>query len=716
MLTSTILHPSQVAAYPRPGMAYPEKLAFSPDDHWITYLYSPNHSLERQLYVYNLSTFKHQILFSVDSAEGEALLSAEEKLQRERTRTRATGVTDYAWLSKTSRIFISISGSMYVIDKIGDKPRLLLRREQNPMLDPQCAPDGRTIAYVRNAEIYLIDVDKGQPRQLTFGAQETGITHGLAEYIAQEEMGRHHGFWWSPDSQYIAYTEVDECNIPFYCILHQGENEPVENQEEKHHYPFAGKVNAKVRLGVVGVRGDKPTWMELGDDPDTYLARVHWCSNDALVVQVENRAQTELRLMRCHPKTGECSLLLRETNLIWINLHNLFKSLNDGQFIWGSERSGFMHLYLYNETGTLARQLTSGAWMVDTLEGVDEVQGKVYFTGTCDSELERHLYMISLEGGQPQRLTLLPGYHDVRLDHAKNFYLDTCSTPEQPPDVTLHSLEDGTELRNFSTQSMPPTWHQVLTVPDYVELATDNGVLLHGMIYHPPKHYGKGPFPTIVSVYGGPHAQQVTRSWSATVDMRAQYLSQSGFLVFKLDNRGSSRRGHFFEGAIKNNLGDVEVQDQVTGVQWLVSQGLSDPNRVGIYGWSYGGYMALLCLSKAPETYKAAVAGAPVTHWDGYDTHYTERYMGTPKENPEGYHNSSVMTHVSRLSGKLLLVHGLIDENVHFRHTARLINALIRSGKPYELLLFPEERHMPRRLEERIYLETKIRDFFIANL
>jgi dipeptidyl-peptidase-4 len=252
-----------------------------------------------------------------------------------------------------------------------------------------------------------------------------------------------------------------------------------------------------------------------------------------------------------------------------------------------------------------------------------------------------------------------------------------------------------------------------LITPELVTLTNRHNHTLHGLIYRPA---GDGPFPTIVSVYGGPHAQRVTNSWGVTVDMRAQYLAAQGYLVFKLDNRGSARRGLAFESVIRHNMGDVEVQDQVDGVRWLVAQGLADPQRVGIYGWSYGGYMTLMCLARAADTFHVGVAGAPVTHWDGYDTGYTERYMGTPQSNPAGYEISSVMPHVPQMQGKLMLVHGLLDENVHFRHTARLMNALNRAQKQYDLLLFPDERHMPRKAEDRLYMEERIVAFFGENL
>jgi dipeptidyl-peptidase-4 len=255
-----------------------------------------------------------------------------------------------------------------------------------------------------------------------------------------------------------------------------------------------------------------------------------------------------------------------------------------------------------------------------------------------------------------------------------------------------------------------------LPTPEIVTLPNRDGVELYGAIYHPPVSFGAGPFPTIVSVYGGPHAQRVANNWLLTVDMRAQYLASQGFLVFKLDNRGSARRGLAFEAPIKHSLGEVEVADQVDGVRWLVEQGLADTQRVGIYGWSYGGYIAAMGLTRAADTFHVAVAGAPVTHWDGYDTCYTERYMGLPQANPEGYKISSVMHHLDKMTGKLLLVHGLVDENVHFRHTARLINGLIAAHKQYDLLLFPDERHMPRKADGRLYMEEQIVGYFKKHL
>jgi dipeptidyl-peptidase-4 len=347
---------------------------------------------------------------------------------------------------------------------------------------------------------------------------------------------------------------------------------------------------------------------------------------------------------------------------------------------------------------------------------VDEARGLVYFTASQVSPLESHLYVVSLQGGPPRRLTQEAGLHTVCLDHHFQRFVDSHEALTQPPHLTLRSLEDGSLIRSISDPDDPRLARLALQPPEMISFPNREGVILYGAVYRPPASFGAGPHPLIVNVYGGPHVQMVSDSWRLTAAMRNQYLARLGYLVLVVDNRGSARRGLAFESALRGRTGQVEVDDQVDGVHWLVQQGLADPGRVGVYGWSYGGYMAAMCLACASQTFKVAVVGAPVTHWDGYDTHYTEHYMGLPQDNPAGYQDSSVLAHVAEISGKILLVHGLIDENVHFRHTARLVSALIRARKPYELLLFPDERHTPRRLEDRVYMEERIRDFFLHNL
>ena len=712
-----------VVQFPLPGMNIPGSLTFSPDGRFLTYLFSPEGGLVRQLYGFDLEAGTERLLIAPPThSDSEENLSLEEKLRRERLRQRELGITRYEWAKKTGQILLPLPDGLFVQDGLDEPLRPLLTQPSHPILDPRFSPDGQWVSFVQDAELYVMPSAGGKPQQLTSGARGTGKTNGLAEYIAQEEMSRSRGYWWSPDSQKLAFAEVDETHISVYLIVHQGKGGVGDGAQEDHRYPFAGMPNARVRLGVVDRAGSDVQWFNLGDDPDIYLARVNWLPNGRLTAQILNREQSQLELLEFDLQTGQTRRLLCETSNVWINLHHCFRSLKKlpGQdrsgFIWASERTGFRHLYLYDADGNEIRPLTTGSWQVDSLAGVDAKNGVVFFMASQKTPVESHLYKVSLLGDDVQRLTPEPGMHSVVLDQKRGRFVDVQQTVNQPPTITLRSLADGRLLSTIFAKQGERVATINLPTPEIVTLQNRDNVSLYGAIYRPPATFGTGPFPTIVSVYGGPHAQRVTNNWLLTVDMRAQYLASQGFLVFKLDNQGSARRGLAFEAPIKHNMGDVEVADQVDGVRWLVKQGLTDPARVGIYGWSYGGYMAAMCLARAADTFHAAVAGAPVTHWDGYDTCYTERYMGTPQSNPDGYALSNVMHHVDKIEGKLLLVHGLIDENVHFRHTARLINALIAARKRYELLLFPDERHMPRKADGRYYMEEQICDFFHRHL
>ncbi|TME78780.1 MAG: S9 family peptidase [Chloroflexi bacterium] len=340
---------------------------------------------------------------------------------------------------------------------------------------------------------------------------------------------------------------------------------------------------------------------------------------------------------------------------------------------------------------------------------LDQKGRQLYFVGWQETPLERQLFRVSLDGGEPERLTRAPGMHGAVIAPDFSSFVDAWDSLVGPPNINVVGMTD----RRSTVSIHSPDVSVDLPPPELHSFRTSDGVELHAAVYRPT---ASGRAPVIVSVYGGPGAQMVNDSWAQTVDLRAQMLAQHGFVVLKLDNRGSARRGLGFEAPIARRFGQIEVRDQVEGVRWLETLGFADVSRVGIYGWSYGGYMTLMALATAPDVFKAGVAGAPVTVWEGYDTAYTERYMGTPQENPEGYRLGSPLTHVDQLRGKLLMIHGMIDENVHFRHTARVMQALIDAGKPFETLLYPNERHMPRSEHDRVDMERRILEFFQRNL
>ena len=443
-----------------------------------------------------------------------------------------------------------------------------------------------------------------------------------------------------------------------------------------------------------------------------YIARVNWTKKGSLVVQCQTRDQTRLDLLKFDSSLNGSTIILSEQSDVWVNLHDMFRALDDEEFIWASERTGYRHIYHYDCDGNQKRQITDGKWQVDNLVAVDQEKKLIYFTSSADSSLESNFYRINFDGSDFQRLSTIPGIHTVVWDLQSNLYVDTIHSASLAPVVHLSKISDDQNISIIHNTLDTRVEKFNLRPPEFVKISSKNDNQLNGAIFFPEESFGEGPHPTILYVYGGPHAQLVTNSWNLTASLRIQYLREQGYLVFVLDNRGSARQGLSFESHIKNRMGSVEIEDQLSGIEWLIKKGYSDQSKIGVYGWSYGGYMALMCLAQVPEVFKVAVAGAPVTSWDGYDTHYTERYMGTPVSNPDGYVNSSVMEYASNIRGKLMLIHGLIDENVHFRHSARLINTLISFNKKYDLVLFPKERHMPRRQSDRTYLETRLTEFF----
>lgn len=717
-----------IAHLPLLGMNAPVAPRFSPDGRHLCYLYSAEGTLTRDLWVYDRETGHEFPLRAGTGGDSDATVSREEALRRERQRQMASGVTSYAWCEQGDALLVPAGGGVYVRQGIEGGPRLVA---EGGCIDPRLSPDGRRVAFVRDGELYAVDLalEGGEPRRLTFdapAAEEHGdrpLTNGLAEFVAQEEMGRSGGFWWSPDGESLAYEQVDASPVPVFLIPHPGADEV---DLEAHRYPFAGKANVRVRLGVVGADGGETRWLPLSDEPDFYLARVAWTPDGTLLVQLQSRDQTRLDLVRFDIATGERTLLFQERSEPWLNLTDDLRFLRREddpperyQILWSAERDGRRSLFLYEPNGKPVgdgRPIAAaalGAVYIDEVRALDSERGHVYIEGWNTTPTERHLFRVAIADGSVERLTAEPGTHRATLPPDFSCYTDSFSSLGNPPSLTLRRM-DGSTIARLQADAPPDERLAVLQLqpPELLTVTARDGETLHGALYRPASVPQSGRAPVVVQVYGGPHAQTVTNEWALTANMRAHLLTQAGFCVFRLDNRGSARRGLAFEGAIAGNLGDLEVRDQVDGVRYLATLPQVDSERVGVYGWSYGGYMALMCLARAPEVFKAGVAGAPVTHWDGYDTHYTEQYMGHPAANAEGYRGSSVMTHAANIRGALLLVHGAIDENVHFRHSARLINALVAAGVPYDLMLFPEERHSPRREEDRVYMERHIFQFF----
>ncbi|MHB1989009.1 MAG: S9 family peptidase [Acidimicrobiales bacterium] len=706
----------EIARLPAPGMAFPVGFAFGPGERVVTYLYAPDGSLDRRLFVLDLdpercgTSPRARELEMPGAALREEGLPLAERLRRERARELGLGVTKACWAEGADALLVPMPDGLYLFSGLSADPsaascRLVASAASGEIVAPKLAPDGARVAFVRHGELYVVPTaGEDDPRRITTSAMD-GITNGVAEFVAQEEMDRPDGFWWSTDSTMIAYTEVDESHIPIYRIIHQADDETGPSTEETHRYPFAGQANAVVRLGVIDAGGGETVWMDTGEE-DQYLARVHWLADGHLVAELETRDQATVRVVSFDPRTGASTVLLAETTEPYVNLHDDFRALAGGEWTWSSERTGFRHLEVRSASGDLVNVLTSGEWQVDRLEAVDEELSVVYFTATKDGPTERHLYSVPLKGGEIRRITAAAGTHVTTVGTTSRLYVDRHAALDSPPTVRVRSIADGSVFAVVHDTRDPRIDELGLEPPELVSVTAEDGTVLYAIFYRPVGN--GGPPPLAVNVYGGPHAQLAVNDWGPTAVLRAQALRRNGIGVMMLDNRGSARRGLGFEKAIWHNMGALEVADQVRGVKWAVAQGLADPTRVGIYGWSYGGYMTLRCLALASDTFRAGVAGAPVTDWGGYDTHYTERYMGTPLGQPGAFESSSVLSRVGDICGELLIVHGLIDENVHFRHTARLINSLVHAKKPYQLLCFPDERHSPRRAEDRAFMEQQV--------
>ncbi len=704
---------ADVARHPRPGMSAPMGLGFTPDGAALTWLHSEAESLTLSLWRIDAETGERTVLAG-PGAEGP--LTREEELRRERTRTRELGVTSYQWARRTRELGLPpallIPGPLLRV-RIGDGELRELAGTEGAA-EPTLSPDGRRASFVRGGDLHAIGTDGDGLIRLTEGTEE-GLTFGLADYIAQEEFDQPRGHWWSRDGRLLAYVRADSRHIPAYSIVHQG---GATVDAEAHRYPFAGAENPKVELYVVDADGGDARRLALPEE-DGYLVRVAWWPDpDAeagrLVAQFLNRAQDRLRLI-AFDADGAATTLIDERQAPWINVTHDARGLGDGRFIWSSEETGYRHLHLHAADGGQMRALTSGEWMVTGVIGVDEERGQLYFSATRESALERHVYRVPLDGGEPERLSAGGGVNGAVLSPEGEWLAIVRQSLSEPPSILLQSTLGGEPRTLFAQPELAPDALD-LQAPELISVPASDGTELYGALYF-PQGGGRGePPPLIVAVYGGPHAQTVLDAWALTVDLRAQHLAQQGFLVLKLDNRGMAARGLAFEAHLHRSMGTVEVEDQSAAVDHLAAQGLIDPQRVGIYGWSYGGYMTAMAMLREPERYKAGVAGAPVADWDGYDTGYTERYMGTPQDNAEGYKEASLLTHAGNLRGKLLLVHGGIDENVHFRHTARLITALTQQDKDYDLLLFPQERHMPRDRQGLEYQERKLAEYFERHL
>jgi dipeptidyl-peptidase-4 len=712
-----------------------QSLKLSPDGSRVTFLRGKsNNPYQLDLWAFDVKKKHAQLLVDAQKIQpGHETLSTEEKARRERQRTSAlSGIIEYQFAPDGQSILFPLNGSLYWLALNSDDlkaPRQVTRAEDGFVTDPKVSPKGRYISFVRDQTLFALDIKKDLLLRLSPQGNET-VSYGTAEFIAQEEMDRQTGYWWSPNDEYIAYTRVDESAV---STRHRFEIHSDRADLIEQRYPAAGNANAKVNLFIVtlphtadskkSTYEPEPREVSLGQTSDIYLARVDWADTNTLTFQRQTRDQRKLELIAVDTQSLKQRTLITETSSTWINLHDDLRFLpKTQQFIWSSERTGLRQLYLGDMQGNALRQISHSTFPIDKVLAVNEAENRILVQASGPNPLENHVYIYTFDASQePKRLSTESGWHEAVASEKTQVWVSTHSSPNVPPHVRLMDA-DGNLIANLSDNNLDKAhayapYLKAHVTPEFGSLRADDDQILHYALFK-PKHFDPHrKYPVIVRFYGGPGRQFVRRDWTVGIntgatDLLSQYWAQQGYLVFALDNRGTPRRGKAFEDSLYRAMGEIDVRDQRVGLEWLRQQAWVDPHRIGVFGWSYGGYLSLMLLAKANDLVSAGVAVAPVTDWSLYDTHYTERYMDHPQSNSKGYDTGNVLRFADHIKGDLLLMHGMADDNVLFTHSTALMAKLQARAYPFELMTYPGGKHGLVGSSTRTHVYTTINRFF----
>jgi dipeptidyl-peptidase-4 len=688
----------------------PQGLVWLDDEHYLHRVTHPRDG-EPPLLKVNSQTGENEPLFDFD--EMASVLS----------QFPGIGTTDAHQLSRQSthlmdpsqnRILLEFTNDLYLYE-VAAAQVFRLTRSPQPEEQPSFSPDGQFVAFIRDHDIHVVDVEDRREYTLTSNGTDV-IRNGLLDWVYQEEIygrGDFQGYWWSPDSSRIAYLQLDDTDVPNYTVI---DHIPYHPEVEEWRYPKSGDPNPVVSLGIVRSSGGQTTWVDIDryTPSQPLIVSVDWSPDSQHVVfQVQDREQTWLDLnLATH--AGQMHRLFRETTEAWVNVNGAPVWLKDGTFLWMSERTGWKHLYHYGADGNLLREITNGQWEVRKLHGIDPVNEWIYFSGTKRSPIGNDIYRIHLDGSSLTKLSTSPGNHRAQFNPTFSHYIDTWSDINTPPSVRLHEAS-GTESRVIDANQSTPLSDYRLVKPEFVQVMNRNGFVMEAMIIKPSDFDPTKQYPVYQHVYGGPHTQRVRNTWSGSTFLFWQLLAQRGVIVWVLDNSTASGKGAVSTWPVYQNFGELELQDIEDGLTWLNSQPYVDISRVGIEGWSYGGFMVSYALTHS-KSFAMGIAGGPVTDWRNYDTIYTERYMRMPQNNQEGYRRSSPRFSAANLNGALLLVHGSMDENVHMQHTLQFSYELQKAGKPFDMMIYPRSRHQLGGLDLEKHRHTKMLDFVMRHL
>ncbi|HUR59614.1 MAG TPA: prolyl oligopeptidase family serine peptidase [Opitutaceae bacterium] len=686
----------------------------TPDGKAVLFLRAKPREPVLRLYELELATGREREVLTPAQLLGgaEEQLSAEEKARRERQRMSLKGFTSFELSKDGRRLLVTLSGKLYVVNRVDLK---ITELPGAGWIDPRFSPDGNFVAAAgADRELHVIDPAQGSERAITRGATAT-LSHGTAEFVAQEEMSRNEGYWWSPDSQSLLVQETDESKVE---VRHVADPLHPEVAPTKFFYPRSGSANAVVRLLLVARDGSSSETVEWDNEDFPYLAHVTWEKNSPLTLQVQNREQTDLRLLAVDSR-GRSRELLRETDAAWVNLDDNgagssadrrppFWRKEGKEFIWTTERRGAWQVELRDAAGALVREVTPVTWGYRDFIGIDEGSDSILVRGGNDPR-EVHVWKFPLAGGPGIALTAKRGIHNATFFRESGLLVRTTDTFDGEYRCEVVSATDGQVIATLqSVAEAPPR------LPT-TELTKTIGPRVFDAAITRPRDFKAGTkYPVILDVYAGPGSKRVNAN--ARGYFPDQWTADQGYIVVRIDGRGTPWRGRDWERVIKGNFIDVALEDQVVGLRALGQQVRElDLTRVGVAGWSFGGYFAAMAAARRPDVFRCAVAGAPVVTWENYDTHYTERYLGLPQSAPEAYRVSNVTTYAGQLSRPLMLIHGLTDDNVYFQHTLQLADALYMAGKPYELLPMLGT-HMVSDPVVKLRQQTRIVEFFDREL
>ena len=667
----------------------PRAVKLSPDGRYLTVLRNREDDKDRyDLWAFDRQTGEWQMLVDSEKVGSGAELSEAEKMQRERARIGTLkGIVTYQWSDTGDALLVPLDGDLYLAGLDGTVTRLTETEEGE--LNPTLSPKGEYISFVRDRQLYVGKVGE-EPQPITPQEDET-VLWGEAEFVVQEELDRMTGFWWSPDERRIAVQRTDEAPVGIVTRASIG---ATGTKVFDQRYPATGTPNAEVRLFVMDPDGKNRVEVPLGEE-EFYLARVDWSTDGkTMYVQRLDRAQSRLDMLTVDPATGKSQVLFTEraADDHWINLTDSYKIMKDGSILWRSERDGFGHLYRFADGKWT--QLTKGNWVVTDLDGVDQDKGLVYFTANKDDVLATQAYRLSL--ANPSEIVRLtdPAYvNSVAMDGKAQTLLVSRNSTSQPTQSFIADT-DGQRITWIEENALDaghPYAPYVAShvTPEYGTLKAADGQVMYWRMLKPKMEPGK-KYPVFFQHYGGPHVQVVTKGWGGALE---QAIVDAGYIHFTIDNRGSYNRGVAFEKPIYRAMGTVEVEDQKVGAEYLKTLPFVDPAKIATYGWSYGGYMTLAMLEADPGLYAAGISGAPVTKWELYDTAYTERYMGTPQDEPEAYKVGAVIEDSVKITDPLLLIHGMADDNVVFENSSELIATMQGANVPFEMMLYPGQTH-----------------------